>query len=406
MKHLLLAVLAACTAHTTPKNVKAPEAGVTISVYAKDAGGYSVVDDRRWVEITGTSILLPNIDPGADLASLQIEPTTSALHVGSCTRERLPDLVFSGSDMNLEQLALLQKRGVPYAVRAKPEPIVQTKANARYAPAVTCEVSATPGRYLVRILYVSKTLRYRAQHDVELREPTRATVASRFAIETPPWRTRADVILFDGVPGGEKTPTEITRGSIDLDGTTAVLAIPERSAKAELRRIYDGAVINTDDRRDAMWAHDSLPSVWVWLELAALHLAPGTVHIHVDVPDEGIRDAEVAADKRQQADEADATLRLPLWIDSNLRGMRSRVVEYNDGAVLTERFVVGIANMGDVAREVFADEHLRPAKVRRVERVWPKKPPPAPGPDEVLRTKLSVAPGRVARAGYTMSYEF
>lgn len=384
---LVTLLLAACTAHSTPKNVKPPDAGVTISIYAREGGGYSVVDDRRWVDLEGSSMLLANIDPGADLASLQIESTTSALRVGSCTRDRLPDTPF---DAHAEKAASPTVHG----------------GRGRYAPVVSCEVSASQGKYLVRILYVSKTLRYRAQHDVELRDPARATIASRFAIETPPWRTRADVILFDGVPGSETTPKEITRGSIELDGTTAILAIPERSVTAEVRRIYDGAVLSGDDKRDPMWAHDSVPTVWVWLELAALHLAPGPVHVHVDVPDEGIRDAEVAADKREQADDAKAPLRLPLWIDTDLRGMRTRIVEINDGGSLAERIVLGVANMGEVPREVFADEHLRPAKRRRIDRAWPKKPPPTTAPNEVLRAKLSIAPGRVARAGYTLSYEF
>jgi hypothetical protein len=394
MKRALL-LLAACTAHSAPKNVKAPDAGVTISLYASEGKGYSVVDDRRWVDIKGSSILLANIDPGADLASLQIEPTTNTLQVGWCTRDRLPDLI--AHDVEPDE-RLLRRRVVR---KAPPPPARQT----RYAPLVHCEVTAAPGRYLVRILYVSTTLRYRAQHDVELREPTRATIASRFAIETPPWRTRADVILFDGVPGSEKTPTEITRGSIELDGTTAILAIPERTSTAVLRRIYDGAVIASEDKHDPMWGHDSVPAVWVWLELANLHLAPGPVHVHVDIPDEGIRDAEIAADRRKQGDEAKAPLRLPLWIDGNLRGIRSRIVEYSDGGALSERVVLGVANTGEVAREVFADEHLRPAKHRRVERAWPKKPPLASAPDDVVRAKLSVAPGRIARAGYTLSYE-
>lgn len=398
MKRALL-LLAACTAHQTPKNVKPPEAGVTISIYAREGGGYSVVDDRRWVEVEGSSVLLANIDPGADLASLQIEPATSALHVGSCTRDRLPDLVVHDTDPDVLELRLRPPRMPPPP--ATPPPV----RAARYAPVVHCEVTAPPGRYLVRILYVSTTLRYRAQHDVDVREPTRATIASRFAIQTPPWRTRADVILFDGVPGSEKTPAEITRGSIELDGSTAILAIPERTATAELRRIYDGAVIASEDKHDPMWGHDSLPAVWVWLELAAVHLAPGPVHIHVELPDEGIRDADVAADKRVQGDDAKAPMRLPLWIDSDLRGIRSRVVEYSDGAALSERIVLGVANMGEVAREVFVDEHLRPAKHRRADRIWPKNQSPTPGPNDVLRTKLQVAPGHVVRAGYTLSYE-
>src|SRR4249919_1045540 len=106
MKRALLALgLAACTAHSTPKNVKPPDAGVTISIYAREGGGYSVVDDRRWVDIKGSSIMLANIDPGADLASLQIEPTANTLRVGSCTRERLPALVFTPDQIDDKEMS-------------------------------------------------------------------------------------------------------------------------------------------------------------------------------------------------------------------------------------------------------------------------------------------------------------
>ena len=388
---LVLSLAAACTAHTTPKNAKAPEAGVTISMYAKDGAGFSVVDDRRWVDITGPSVMLANIDPGADLASLEIEPISKALRVSSCTRERLPDYTLSVEDMTPERLRALS---LPR----------RTALPVRYAPLVKCLVGAAPGRYLVRILYVSKTLGYRAQHDISLTEPTRATIASRFAIDTPPWRTRADVVLFDGVPGSVNTPTEITRSSIDLDGTTAIIAVPERATTATLHRIYDGALISGEDSRDAMWGHDSTPAVWVWLELAAIRLAPGPVHVHLDLPAEGVRDSDVPADRRKQVDEPDAPLRLPLWIDTDLRGMRSRIVEYNDGESMVERLVFGVANMGETPREVLVDERLRSAKRRKLGRAWPKKPVAAP--DERLRSKLTVAPGRVARTGYTLTYDW
>jgi hypothetical protein len=95
---------------------------------------------------------------------------------------------------------------------------------------------------------------------------------------------------------------------------------------------------------------------------------------------------------------------LPLWVDDDLRGMRSRTVEYNDGGTLAERLVFGIGNMGDTAREVIIEEHLRPAAHRKLERAWPGKPAAAAG--EILRSKVDAKPGRIARTGYTLEYQF
>jgi len=410
---LVIAALAACHPHATPKNSKAPDAGVSIAIYERDGAGYSVVDDRRWIDVAGSSVLLANIDPGADLASLVIEPTNPALHIGSCTRERLPD---PSPEAALEEYGREQEalaRAVANNARLPPprlgQPIEPPQAPPavripRYAPVVHCEVTGTHGRYLVRILYVSTTLRYRAQHDVDMLDATHATVVSRFAIATPPWREHADVILFDGVPGGEHPPQEVARGSIELDGATAVLSVAPRAVSAELRRVFDGAIFNGEDSHDVMWGKDSNQMVWVWLELASTKLAPGPLHVHVDLPAEGLHDIDVAPASRKQEDDAHAPLRLPLWVDEDLRGMRARTVEYNDGGTLVERLVFGIGNMGETPREVIIEEHVRPAAHRKIERAWPSKPAAAPG--EILRSKVDAKPGRIARTGYTLDYEF
>src|SRR6185436_6130224 len=85
-----LLVLAACASQVTPRNVKQVDGGITIALYTRGDASFAVVDDRRWVEISGRSIMLANIDPGAALASLVIEPADRALRIGACTRERLP----------------------------------------------------------------------------------------------------------------------------------------------------------------------------------------------------------------------------------------------------------------------------------------------------------------------------
>ena len=60
--------------------------------------------------------------------------------------------------------------------------------------------------------------------------------------------------------------------------------------------------------------------------------------------------------------------------------------------------ILGVGNIGETSRDVFVEEHLRPAQKRRVDHAWPKKPSAA---GDVLRTKLAVKPGAIARTGYT-----
>lgn len=430
MTRALLAVLllGACHAHGPVKNSKPPEAGVSIAVYERDGAGFSVIDDRRWIDLgTQTSILLANIDPGADLASLVLEPTNPSLHVGSCTRDRLPewDAVenleeYSKRQQELQQ-ALERERRIR-AIRGEaapppaPAPHVVTPDSARYVPVVRCEVSGAPGTYLVRLLYVSKTLRYRAQHDVELSaDGTKAAVVSRFALPTPNWRTRAEVTLFDGVPGATHPPEEVTRGTIELDGTVAILAVPPKSVSSQIRRIFDGAILSGSDEKDPMWGRDANLSVVVWLELAALKLAPGPIHVHLEDAD-GPKDLDIPPTSRHQADEPGAPLRLPLWVDDDLHPTRVRTTEYDDGKQLTERLVFTIGNTSEQPRELFIEEHLRPAQQRKVEHPWPKgakitsaktatSAPNTPSTD-ILRMKVEAKPLKTIRTGYTLTYVF
>ena len=403
---------AACPAQTTLRNGKAPDEGITISLYAAGTDSFAVVDDRRWVQVDGASIMLANIDPGAQLASLVIEPQSSALRIDQCVRERLPDIAPKDP---LEEYAEIQRQRRALELRLRieerlgvpPERHQQAKPpepeGDRFVPVVQCDVKAKPGRYLVRVLYVTKRLGYRAQHDIDVKDDKRAQITSRFAIMTPVWQQRAQVILYDGVPGGERSPREVTRGQVTLDGSTSVLAVPTREVASTLRRIYEGAVITTDDSNDVMWGHDSTQAIWVWLELDKLRLAPGPARVHIDLPGEGIRDLDVPATSRKQDDATDATLRMPLWIDESLRGSRVRIIEYNDTASLQERYLMGVANTGDSEREVFIEERMRKAQKRRIERAWPKKPI---ADKDVLRTKLVIKPGRLERTGYTLLYDF
>src|SRR6185503_19371705 len=106
---------------------------------------------------------------------------------------------------------------------------------------------------------------------------------------------------------------------------------------------------------------------------------------------------------RKQDDTPDAALRLPLWVDESLRGARVRLVEYNDGSSITERYIFSIANTGEDVRDVLVEDPMRTAAKRKLDRAWPKKPT---ADHNVLRAKLSVKPGRIERMGYTMTYDF
>jgi len=392
-------LLVACATRTVVQNVKAPEAGISIALYARGDTTYGVVDDRRWLTVDGNTILLANIDPGAALASLVIESVVPALHIGQCVRERLPDPVRRdpADAQDARSVFVIRRFGMPVAPPpVPPRPAVE---EARFAPLVRCAATAPHGRYLVRILYVTTRLGYRAQHELEL-AGDRAQLTSRYAIATPPWGERASLALYEGAPGGERAPVEIARGAVTLDGSTAVLATPTRDVRAALRRIYDGAVISGDDTTDITWGHDSVSAVWVWLELAALRLAPGPVHVHLEIAGEGLRDLDIPMAQREQDD---AVLRLPLWVDPQLRGTRQRLVDYNDGVMLTERLVLGVANLGDTPREVWIEEHVRRANKRRLDHPWPKKPTLL---GDVVRSKVDARPGRIERTGYTLHYSF
>ena len=80
--------------HAAPANVA--DAGIAIAVYdVPDRTGYAVVDDRRWVDLDGESLVLDHVDPRAALPSLVIEVADArlgALEVGACARDRIPSL--------------------------------------------------------------------------------------------------------------------------------------------------------------------------------------------------------------------------------------------------------------------------------------------------------------------------
>ncbi|MGE5183835.1 MAG: hypothetical protein ACM31C_17315 [Acidobacteriota bacterium] len=365
-----LALVVACAHPLAAPVANAVREGVSIAIYKSASGGYGVIDDRRWIDSDGKTLDLARIDPGASLASLVIEPS-GGLRVGRCTRDRVPELV-------------IKKQQVE-----------------RYAADIHCTAEGAPGRYLVRVLYVSTTLTYTAEHEIAMTAPEHATVTSRFAIATPTWRERADVVLYDGLPGGDRLPREVARGELPLDGATAVLGEPPRELPAHLRRIYDGALPSRDAApTDALWGRDSVQAVWVWLELPRAQIAPGPLRVHVELAGEATRDVDVPPSGRH---DSERELRLPLWVDGDLHGMRQRFGDYSRGAQLTERLLLSVSNLGTSPREVWVEEHLRPSRHHELERAWPRR---LAATGDVVRTRLVVAPGKIERVGFTVAYEF
>jgi hypothetical protein len=402
---------AACGSHPPPVHAGPTDAGISLALYADGDRRYGIVDDRRWLDIDSSFVLLGNIDPGAALASLVIETANPAVRIGPCTRDRLPEVKRDAlAEYGAEQERLAAER-LRNRVR-RPLPNVPPPARGvlssapRVAPIVRCGVSGPRGRQLVRIVYVSSTLTYRAQHDVEVTDLAHTTIDSRYAVETPPWRSRADVVLFDGIPGGERTPVELARGPITLDGGTGVLAIPRREVAARLRRVYVAGTMGDDpdaEDSDPRWLAESLDAVWVSLVLPGVRLSPGNVRIHVDLDGEPVRWTDIPAANLPRFEASDTRpLRLALWIDDTLRGATQRNIIQNDGERMIEAFQISVTNIGDTPREVEVEERVRAAKRRRVERPWPKKPSAS---GDVLRSTIEVKPGKTARAGYVVVYE-
>ncbi len=419
MRRLALALIAACHHHPVA-DIATPAAGVSITMYGKNGGGaYGVVDDRRMIDVKGGAIELDDVDPGAALGSLVIESLSGgSLAIDSCVRDRVSSLPSPGA--MLHRAVRRRNPSAPVkvedivAVDATGAPVPPKPADTdHYAPTVRCVASGATGRHLVRVLYVSSTLAYRAEHDLAMTADDKVTVTTRFAIETPAWAqrdgadVRASVVLYDGVPGGEHAPLEVARGQIVIDGSTAVIAPPAHATAARLRRIYDGAMpsdVNGLAPTDPGWGTQSHDVVWVWLELPKLRLPPGPLHVHVELPSEGTRDIEVPAEARKQGDETDATLALPLWADDDLHGQRQKFPLGSGGARLDERMMASVSNTGESAREVWVEETLRPnARFRKITHAWPGKPSVH---GDVLRTKLVVKPGAIERTGYTISYSF
>lgn len=380
-----------------------PAPGITMAFYRTAGTSYTVVDDRRLVEVRGGVLELDHVDPGAALPSLVIEPLGgSPLVIGQCdraheTRALPPETALERFGAWQERRAKMQAEG---EVLAEPQAGPEATETV-VSPVVRCAVTGATGKQLVRVLYVSSQLGYRAQHDVRMTSPDRVTVETKFSISTPAWSDRAEVVLYEGLPGGDRPAVEVARGQLVLDGSTGVIGAPAREVPARIRRVFDGAIRSGVGNADEpSWGRDSVHAVWVWLELERTTLAPGLTHAYLALAGERPRDIDVPAAGRE---ETRTGSRLPLWIDPDLRGVRNRIVTGADGTSPVDRFSVSVSNVGGEPRDVWVEEKLRPAKRRTVVNGWPAKP--ALGADSV-RTKVTVKPGGTERVTYTVAYVF
>jgi hypothetical protein len=192
------------------------------------------------------------------------------------------------------------------------------------------------------------------------------------------------------------------RGTITLDGSTSILALPEREAPARLRRVYDGAVLAGDPVKptDVMWGKESRTAVWVQLELDGVRLSRGPTHVHVELPGEAPRDSDVPAEVPERLGEV---LRIPLWIDHELFGMRRRTLDFASRAAISDRVELAVASSSDAPRDVWIEERLRPVRGRQIR--LPLGAPPAIIGD-IARVKVVIRPGATERLVYHVDYNF
>ena len=342
----------------------APVPGVTIAIYSGKAP-YAIVDERRAAELDGAELMLDHVVPGAELASLWIAVLDDrGIAIDRCVRPTL-DVPRPG------------KRG----------PTTET------SPVVRCSVHGGHGRHLVRVVYIAPGFDATTEHAIAMTEPDHASVTSRFVIATPAWGERGDVVVYDG--DGEE-PRELARADVALDGASAVIAAPAHHVPAHLRRIYTGALPSPDlDATMDSWHAESTHDVWVWLELELAELAPGKLAVHIELPGEAPRDVDV-----DHPIAAGDHLRVPLWTDPGLSGVRQRISS-TSGDDRVEQLSLAVANLGATPRDVWIEEQARPGKHRRLTGAVPAAPAVH---GDVLRSMVTVPARAIEHVRYVVIY--
>ena len=381
----LLAFALACTKPAPVKPVAKPSEGIAIAVYSNGETGFGVVDDRRRVTLANGSLVLDRIDAEAAMPSLVIEPLDATLAIGACVRERVD------SPESLHELA--HRKPTFESEGARP-------VGELLSPLVRCAATGANGSHLVRVLYVAPSFGYRGQHVITLAHTDSATIATRFVMTTPAWNLDAQITLFEGLPGRDEPPKQIASGTVKLDGTAAKLELPARSTRASLVTIFDGAVPDeTTAITDPSWNRESRRLVWTWVELADTTLAAGVLRVKAELPGDEPRELIIASSDRERLGTA---LRIPLWTEETLVGLRKHFLDQFTDRSFTQRFELSVTNIGHEPRDVWIEERLRPIRGRTILRTSPGREPAIV--HDALRVKVTVPPGRTERTGFTISY--
>jgi hypothetical protein len=387
VRALLLLALAGCPAkRTVVENIALPPAGTTLAVYlGKDPGSaIALIDDRQHVAVANHAILLDRIEPGAHPILIEPLDDRQPFRIGACTRERVAN---SSLDL-LGMPRVAAKSGQPRQRLPTPPPGV-------VAPQLRCAVTASPGPRLVRVVQHAPLPGFQTFHEAHYDGGARAKLTTRFVLKSPAWgKQRASLTVFDGLPGGDRSPSPIARGEVVLDGTTTVLANPPIDVPARLRVIYDGGVASTVSPTDLAWRRDSKTVVATVLELDGAELPAGQIGVHFSSLQ--LRDATVAQRDRERIGD---TLRLPLDAVTALRGER-RTTADRTGKLIEQRITITVSNVSDDARPVSIEEQLRPGvKHTRLE-----LPPTAKLVGDTVRADVVVPPHGNQRIEIKVTY--
>ena len=384
--------LAGCPAkRPVVDHVATPAEGTAMTVYlGKDPGSaIALIDDRQRLAVANSTFLLDRVEPGAQ--PLVIEPLDrQPFRVGACTHERV-----AGSSLDLLGTPrATTKSGQPRQPLPVPPPGV-------IAPQLRCAVTAAPGTHLVRVVQHTPLPGFQTLHDVHYDGGDHAKLTTRFVIKSLTWgKQRAALTVFEGLPGGDRSPSPIARGEVVLDGSTTVLANPPIDVPARLRVVYDGAVASASvSPTDAAWRRESKSTVATVLELDTVDLPAGQVDVHFS----GIqlRDTTVAQRDRERVGD---TLRLQLDAVTTLRGERRNtttdVSVGKTGKTITTKIAITVSNLSDDPKAVAIEEQLRPG----VTRVTLKLPPTAKLVGDTVRADVVVPPHGNQRLEIKVTY--
>ncbi len=395
MRALLVVALAGCPAQRpVGLPIATPPEGTAIAVYlGRDPGSaIALIDDRQRITVANNTILLDRVEPGSQpllIEPLEPLPDRQPFQVGACTHERV-----AGSSLDLLGTPRVSaKAGQPRQPLPIPPPGVIT-------PQLRCAVTAAPGTHLVRVVQYTPLPGFQTLHEAHYDGGERAKLTTRFVIKSLTWgRQRAALTVFEGLPGGDRSPSPIARGEVVLDGSTTVLANPPIEAPARLRVIYDGGVTTgAASPTDPAWRRDSKTIVTTVLELDGVDLPAGQIDVRfVGVQ---LRDTTVAQRDRERGGD---TLRLQLDSVTALRGERRNTVEVStgkSGKLITNKIAITVSNTSDEPKSVTIEEQLRPG----VKRVTTQLPPTAKLVGDTVRADVVVAPRGNQRLEIKVTY--